>query len=53
MELWERIIHEDLKDKQMKQLQLNGNWGDAMMHSQVIEFVEMWIDKWMSLYSKS
>ena len=28
---WERIIHEDLKDKQMKQLQLNGNWGDAMM----------------------
>lgn len=50
MELWERIIHEDLKDKQMKQLQLNGNWGDAMMHPQVIEFVEMWIDKWPESY---
>jgi len=42
LELWKRIATEDTKDYYIRHLSLNGNWGDALMHPDIIEIIEIW-----------
>jgi MoaA/NifB/PqqE/SkfB family radical SAM enzyme len=42
LELWKRIAIEDTKECYINHLSLNGNWGDALMHPDIIEIIEIW-----------
>ena len=42
MNLWERLCKEDTKGWYINQLTLNGNWGDPMMHPDLVDMVKMW-----------
>tara|TARA_A200000159_G_C7327967_1_gene341784 strand:- start:787 stop:1836 length:1050 start_codon:yes stop_codon:yes gene_type:complete len=44
MDLWKRLCEEDTKGWYIGQLALNGNWGDPMMHPDLIDMVKIWID---------
>jgi len=43
-ELWKRIAYEDTHRWYMHRLNLNGNWGDPMMHPKLVEMMEVWLD---------
>ena len=42
LDLFKRIAIEDTKGWYIRQLCWNGNWGDCMMHPDIIEMVEIW-----------
>ena len=42
LELWKRIATKDTKGWYINHLSLNGNWGDALMHPDIIEMIEIW-----------
>lgn len=44
MNLWKRLCTEDTKGWYIGQLALNGNWGDPMMHPNLVEIVKIWAD---------
>ena len=44
MDLWKRLCTEDTKGWYIRQLALNGNWGDPMMHPNLIDMVKIWSD---------
>lgn len=39
-DVWKRIWTEDLKGHNIRKLVLNGNWGDSMMHKDMLEMIE-------------
>jgi len=44
IDLWKRICTKDTKGWYIGQLALNGNWGDPMMHPNLVEMVRIWIE---------
>lgn len=44
LDLWKRIASEDTKGWWIKQLTLNGNWGDPMMHPDLVEMLQYWTE---------
>lgn len=38
--VWKRFWQEDLKDFKLRKLVLNGNWGDSLMHKDILEMIE-------------
>lgn len=38
---WERIAKEDTKGWYIRELALNGNWGDPMMHPKLVEMLDV------------
>lgn len=44
MDLWKRLCTKDTKGWYIGQLALNGNWGDPMMHPDLVEMVKIWVD---------
>ena len=44
LELFRRIATQDTKGVFISELTLNGNWGDSLMHPNIAEMIEMWID---------
>jgi len=45
LDVWKRMAREDTKGWWVRQLTLNGNWGDPMMHPDLVEMLEFWIDQ--------
>jgi MoaA/NifB/PqqE/SkfB family radical SAM enzyme len=45
LDVWKRMAREDTKGWYVRQLTLNGNWGDPMMHPNLVEMLEVWIDQ--------
>lgn len=41
LDLWHRVLSEDLKGKSLRRLHFNGNWGDAIMHPDLIDIIEI------------
>jgi MoaA/NifB/PqqE/SkfB family radical SAM enzyme len=41
LDIYTRLIKEDIKDLNIKALFFNGNWGDACMHPKLIDFVKL------------
>ena len=44
VDVWKRMATVDTKGWWVRQLTLNGNWGDPMMHPHLVEMLEVWID---------
>lgn len=44
VDVWKRMATEDTRGWWVRQLTLNGNWGDPMMHPDLVEMLEIWID---------
>jgi len=42
LELFRRIAAEDTKGWYIRQMSWNGNWGDPLMHPDIIEMVNIW-----------
>jgi len=42
LDLWKRVTTEDTKGWYISHLSLNGNWGDAVMHPDLLEIVKIW-----------
>ena len=42
LDLFKRIATEDTRGWYIRQLSLNGNWGDSMMHPHIIEMIKIW-----------
>tara|TARA_B110001454_G_C12668165_1_gene412505 strand:+ start:168 stop:1268 length:1101 start_codon:yes stop_codon:yes gene_type:complete len=42
LDLWKRIASKDTKGWWIRELTLNGNWGDPMMHPHLVEMLEYW-----------
>jgi sulfatase maturation enzyme AslB (radical SAM superfamily) len=42
MEVWERLAKEDTRGWFIGDLALNGNWGDPMMHPNLVEMLHIW-----------
>lgn len=42
--LFKRIAQQDTKGIFISEITLNGNWGDSLMHPDVAEMLELWID---------
>ena len=40
LNVWNRLVYEDLRGWFIDQLILNGNWGDPMMHPHLVEIVD-------------
>lgn len=40
LDTWKRLWTEDLIDANITKLVLNGNWGDSMMHKDILEMLE-------------
>jgi len=43
VDVWKRMATIDTKGWWVRQLTLNGNWGDPMMHPHLVEMLEVWI----------
>jgi MoaA/NifB/PqqE/SkfB family radical SAM enzyme len=43
VDVWKRMATVDTKGWWVRQLSLNGNWGDPMMHPHLVEMLEIWI----------
>jgi len=41
--VWNRIATVDTKGWWIRELTLNGNWGDTMMHPHLVKMLEVWI----------
>jgi MoaA/NifB/PqqE/SkfB family radical SAM enzyme len=41
-DVWQRLVTQDTRGWYIVELTLNGNWGDPMMHPQVIEMLELY-----------
>jgi len=41
-DIWERIASKDTRGWWINEIQLNGNWGDPMMHPDIIEMIDVW-----------
>lgn len=41
-DIWKRICEEDTRGWYIRQLALNGNWGDPMMHPKMVDMVKLW-----------
>ena len=39
-DVWKRLWQEDLSNTKIEQLVFNGNWGDPMMHKDIINFLK-------------
>jgi len=39
-DVWKRLWQEDLSNTKIEQLVFNGNWGDPMMHKDIIDFLK-------------
>lgn len=39
-DVWNRLAQEDTRGWYIKELTLNGNWGDPMMHPNLVEFLD-------------
>jgi MoaA/NifB/PqqE/SkfB family radical SAM enzyme len=44
VDVWKRMATVDTKGWWIRQLALNGNWGDPMMHPHLVEMIEIWIE---------
>lgn len=42
LDVWKRVVEHDTKGWYIKQLTLNGNWGDPMMHPDLVEMINFW-----------
>lgn len=42
LDVWKRIASEDTRGLFIKELTLNGNWGDPMMHPDLVEMLDFW-----------
>jgi len=43
LDVWKRLAKEDTRGWFMKELVLNGNWGDPMMHPNLVEMLDVWV----------
>lgn len=43
VDVWKRMATVDTKGWWIRELSLNGNWGDTMMHPHLVEMLEIWI----------
>lgn len=43
-EMWHRLVTKDLDDVHVKELVLNGNWGDPMMHPDLVEMLALFAE---------
>lgn len=41
IDVWKRLVSEDTRGWYIAELSLNGNWGDPMMHPQLVEMLDM------------
>ena len=44
IDVWTRLATVDTKNKLISKLILNGNWGDAMMHPDILKMIDIWTD---------
>ena len=42
LDVWKRMATTDTKGWYINHLSLNGNWGDALMHPNIIEMIDTW-----------
>lgn len=41
LDIWKRLVTEDTRGMLIKELTLNGNWGDPMMHPHLVEMLDI------------
>jgi MoaA/NifB/PqqE/SkfB family radical SAM enzyme len=44
LDIWKRFAAWDTKTLTISKLTLNGNWGDAMMHPNLVEMIQVWTE---------
>ena len=42
LDIWKRIATVDTRGLLIKEITLNGNWGDPMMHPDLVEMLDIW-----------
>lgn len=42
--IWKRLLSEDLREHVIQQINFNGNWGDCIMHPKFPEFLQVVVD---------
>ena len=42
LDTWKRIASEDTRGVWIREITLNGNWGDPMMHPNLVEMLDIW-----------
>ena len=44
LDVWKRLATQDTRGWFIKELVLNGNWGDPMMHPNLVEMLDTWVE---------